>query len=249
MWRSSVPTTILMAALVLVPVLGGSCIGVSQKKTMIGPDGREVPVPAALLRCPRGVRPAADGDIDDLEDANTQISKLGGRDGYWWTKKDPNGSTVEMQPDDGGASGSELALHASGVTVSAGDAWGAGFGANFVSQGLLYDASRYVGISLKMKTGPKSTRKVRFSIGDVNTHKDAGVCSSCWNHFGRDLMLAGDWKEYRILFTDMQQQPDWGSPRPAAISAGKLVSLDWAIGPGQTYDLWVDELVFLECNP
>jgi hypothetical protein len=38
-------------------------------------------------------------------------------------------------------------------------------------------------------------------------------------------------------------------PRPSAVSPGKLVSLDWTIGPGQTYDLWIDDLVLLECKP
>jgi len=27
------------------------------------------------------------------------------------------------------------------------------------------------------------------------------------------------------------------------------VAIDWTIGPGQTYDLWVDDVVLLECKP
>src|ERR1035437_9425742 len=103
---------------------------------------------SALQRCPKGVRVAADGDMDDFEDGNTQLTKLGGRDGYWWSKKDNFGSTVSLLPDDGGAGGSEVAMHTAGVTTSGagGENWGAGIGVNLVSQGLLYDASKYAGI-------------------------------------------------------------------------------------------------------
>jgi hypothetical protein len=32
------------------------------------------------------------------------------------------------------------------------------------------------------------------------------------------------------------------------VTPGNLVAIDWTIGPGQTYDLWVDDLVMLECK-
>jgi hypothetical protein len=202
------------------------------------------------VRCPKGFQPAADGDLDDFEDSNTQLSKLGGRDGYWFPASDKAGSTLASATEDGGADGSEIAMHISGVTVSTGaDAWGAQIGAKFVSQGLFYDASKYVGIAFKAKAGPKSTRRVRFKIGDANTHPEAGVCKQCWNAFGTDLSLTGDWREYKVLFSDARQEEGWGDPRPTALTPSKLVSIDWSVGPGQTYDLWFDSLVFLECKP
>jgi len=236
----------MLAALALL----AGCIGVSQTRR----DSTRGAVAASgsrLASCPRGVRVAADGDLDDFEDGNTQLTKLGGRDGYWWSKKDSFGSTVTMTPEDGGAGGSEIAMHATGNTTSgSGDEnWGAGIGVNLVSQGLRYDASKYVGIRFRAKAGPKATRAVRFKIGDVNTHKDAGVCTACWNHFGVDLTLTGDWRDYDVLFAEAQQEPGWGAPRPNAVTPSKLVSLDWTIGPGQIYDLWLDDLAFLECRP
>jgi endoglucanase len=189
--------------------------------------------------------------MDDFEDGNNQLTKLAGRDGYWWTKKDSFGSTVSMTPDDGGAGGSELAMHMTGITTSGqGDEnWGAGVGVNFVSQGLFYDASKYAGISFRAKAGPGSTRLVRFKIGDVNTHPDGKVCTKCWNHFGMNLTLTGGWREYPILFSEVEQEPGWGAPRPASVDPRKLIAIDWSIGPGQTYDLWIDDLVMLECKP
>jgi hypothetical protein len=237
-----------LAAFLVLALLGG-CIGVSQTRrdstsTASGAAG-------AVKSCPKGVRVADDGDMDDFEDGNTQLTKMAGRDGYWWTKKDNFGSTVTMLPDDGGAGGSEVAMHFTGITTSGSgdDNWGAGVGVNFVSQSLLYDASKYAGIGFKAKTGAQSTRQVRFKIGDVNTHPDAKVCTSCWNHFGADLTLTGGWRQYDVLFADVQQEPGWGAPRPKSVTPGKLVAIDWTIGPGQTYDLWIDDLVLLECKP
>lgn len=237
-------------ALGVALVCASGCIGVSQKR-------RDAVTPASgkgaslVERCPHGVRPATDGDLDDFEDADEKLSQIGGRSGYWWTKKDPMGSTVTWGMEDGGADGSEVALHASGITASGTgpDNWGAGIGANFVSAGLFYDASKYAGIAFKAKVGMQSTRLVRFKVGDVNTHPDAGVCTSCWNHFGKDLVLTSAWKQYTILFSSVAQEPGWGDPRPPSVSPSKLVSIDWTIGPGQSYDLWIDDLVLLTCKP
>jgi Carbohydrate binding domain (family 11) len=228
--------------------LVSNCIGVSQK--------RRDPMTATgaspgVMRCPHGVRAAADGDIDDFEDVNEQLTKMGGRDGYWWAKKDESSPAVAWNIEDGGADGSEVAMHFTGTTAhgSGDDHWGAGMGVNLVSHGLFYDASKYAGIAFKAKAGSQSTRTVRFKIGDVNTHQEAGVCKSCWNHFGADLTLTGDWRDYTILFSSAQQEPGWGDPRPASVTPSKLISLDWTIGPGQVYDLWLDSLVFVECKP
>jgi endoglucanase len=236
----------------LALALLGGCIGVSQ--TRHASPGASVAAASAASgakRCPRGIRVAADGDMDDFEDGNNQLTQLAGRDGYWWTKKDNFGSTVTMTPEDGGAGGSEVAMHVTGVTTGGkgDDNWGAGVGVNFVSQGLLYDASKYVGIGFKAKAGPKATRQVRFKIGDVNTHPDAKVCTNCWNHFGADLTLTGDWRQYDVLFANVQQEAGWGDPRPNSLTPSKLVAIDWTIASGQTYDLWIDNLVLLECKP
>ena len=98
--------------------------------------------------------------------------------------------------------------------------------------------------------GEKSTRRVRFKIGDINTHPDGAVCKDkgCWNHFGKDLNLTPQWKEYKVLFTEAQQEAGWGSPRPAVVTPSKLRAIDWSIGPGQVYDVWVDDVYFLDCK-
>ena len=244
----SLGSLLAVPSLLLVLFCGaGACIGVSAKPA----GGVAVPgAISAVKRC-RAVRPADDGAIDDLEDANNQITKSSGRDGYWWSAADPKGSKIEMQTTEPGAGGSELAMHITGTTVPGKpeeDSWGVQLGVNFVSQGMFYDASKYAGIAFKAKVGPNSTRKARFKIADINTHKDAGICTACWNHFGKDLTLTTEWKEYQVTFAAADQEPGWGDPRPAAVTPSKLIALNWQVGPGQSYDIWIDDVTFLDCE-
>jgi hypothetical protein len=245
--RSRIETLFTAVAVVAIAVLpsGGCNIGVSAKPAA-GPGGT-----APVKRC-RATRPADDGALDDFEDGNTQLTKSSGRDGYWFSAKDPKGSTIDMQTVEPGAGGSELALHMSGKTAegTAEDgSWGVQLGANFVNeQGTLYDASKYAGFSFKAKAAPGSSKKVRFKIGDVNTHKDAGVCITCWNHFGKDLVLTEEWKEYKVMFSTADQEPGWGNPRPISVTPAKLIGINWSVGPNQTYDMWFDDLTFLDCE-
>ncbi len=211
--------------------------------------GAGTPVAAGALKACAGAPViAADGLIDDFEDGNTQLFVALGRDGFWWTHHDPNGSTLEpakLAPEDGGADGSKKALRVHGVTSSEKEAYGSSVGVNFSKA--VYDGSAYVGISFKAKVGPNSTKKVRFKIGDVNTHGQLGSCKSCWNHFGVDLELSTEWKEYKILFADAKQAVGWGDPRPPNLTSAQLAALDWTIGPGATYDLSLDDVQFLGC--
>lgn len=222
-------------------VLSVGCIDLSKQATC--PAG-----PGAPKACAGATRAADDGLIDDFEDNDNQVSKVADRGGYWFTSHDPNGSNIDPTPfavSQGGA-GSDKALHVFGLTSSDSAAWGALVGASFVQQGV-YDASKYSGISFKAKVGAKSTKNVRFNVGDVNTHPDGGVCKTCWNHFGKDLTLTSEWHEYKISFAELQQQPGWGD-RFAAVTPSKLIALYWAIGPGKPFDLWIDDIRFLECS-
>jgi Carbohydrate binding domain (family 11) len=255
-------------AIALSMNLASACVGVSEQQSAAAPEpaaanaGAATPAaPAAQAApvqgagpkvCTGATQPAGDGLLDDFEDGNTQLAPLGGRDGYFWTTKDPKGSTLEpssdFKPSDGGAGGSQKALHASGKIATGPDAWGIGVGANLVGTGT-YDASKYAGISFKAKVGEKSTKAVRFKIGDVNTHQSGGICSSCWNHFGKDLTLSTEWKEYTVRFSETKQAVGWGKPRPPTLTPSQLVSIDWSIGAsGQDYDLWVDDIQFVECK-
>jgi len=234
----------------VVAALGSGCVGVSQQKA-----DPSAPSSAALAACPGGLVPAADGNIDDFEDGNNQTNQQGGRDGYWYTAKDSLGSTMTVPAEgfsttQGGADGSSTAVQIKGKTAAGGDqAWGVELGMNFVGQGDLYDASKYKALYFKAKSGSKEAeKKVRVSLADVNTHPSAGVCANCYNHFNSNIELTPDWKEYTLAFEDLRQRAGWGDPRPSNVTADKLVNLNYQIGGGKDFDMWIDDVKFLECK-
>jgi hypothetical protein len=209
------------------------------------------PAPAGaggVKACAAGFRPADDGLFDDFEDGDQQASKVADRGGYWFTSHDPNGSVIDPSPfkmSDNGA-GSKKALHVFGHTSSENGAWGVLVGANFVEQGV-YDASDYAGISFKAKISGDSITTVRFNVADADTHPDGGVCKTCWNHFGKDIEMTKDWAEYVVSFAELKQQPGWGD-RFAALTPSKLIAVNWAIGPGKPFDVWIDDVQLVGCK-
>jgi hypothetical protein len=247
----------------VLALLATGCIDASSRQPCVEPGAAGASAPAAAangaaattpaagaaLKSCAGAVPAADGLIDNFEDNNSQSVPVLGRGGYWWLHHDPNGSTLlpeKFAPEDGGPGTSKKALHVHGVTSSENGAYGSSVGVNIAEKGL-YDGSQYVGISFKAKVGPGSTKAVRLKVGDVNTHGQLGTCETCWNHFGKDLQLTTEWQEYKLLFSELKQADGWGAPRPPSITPSQLASIDWTIGPGATFDLWVDELTFLGC--
>jgi hypothetical protein len=229
-----------------VAVTTVGCIGVSAHRNRASSDAS-----SSIRTCSGEIVPAEEaGLIDDFEDGDTQVAKREGRGGYWWRSTDPDGSAFlndEAKPTEDGCSGSTLCLHHWGKTSSKSGAWGVNFGANVGVDGTV-DVSNYVGITFRAKAGKGAGRKVRFKIGDINTHPNLGVCKSCWNHWGKDISLTPDWREYRVLFSGLQQAPGWGDPRPASLDATRLYSIDFSVEPGQVFDIWVDDLKFLTCK-
>jgi endoglucanase len=112
-----------------------------------------------------------------------------------------------------------------------------------------YDASAYQGISFWAKVGPDGARKVRLKLPDANTDPDGKVCTECFNDFGVDLELSTKWEQYVVPFSQMQQLPGWGAPRPTGPDVSKLFGLQWQVNaPGAKVDLWVDDIQFTGCS-
>jgi hypothetical protein len=239
--------------------LTAACIGKSEyqqgpetvpgAKNEAGPPTPGMVKGKPVLRCGSPPVPATDGLLDDFEDGNNQLTNMAGRDGYWWVSVDKAGSKFTtpaqgFEPEDGVA-------HMVGETVKGTpeDAWGVTFGSNFVSsQGSLYDASMYAGISFRAKASLESTKTVRFGVSDVNTHPDAGICKTCWNHFRKDITLTTEWKEYKVLFSEMKQRDGWGDPRPSSITPDQLMAFNFDFEGGQKFEIWLDDLQFLACR-
>lgn len=233
------------------------CVGGEQAwKAPEAPTTPQKPDEVTSEECSAGLAPAEDGVIDDFEDGDNRGAQEGGRGGYWYTAKDSLGSEFEIpaagfETSEGGTEGSMSAAHVKGVTSDKQDdqAWGVEIGMGFLPDNAMYDASKYSGLTLKAKLGSADAgKKVRVSLADVNTHPDGGVCKACYNHFHKELQLTPEWQEYTIAFSDMQQRPYWGDPRPDGLTPAKLVNLNFQMGGGQPFDIWLDDIKFVACK-
>ena len=196
-----------------------------------------------LGTCPQGL-------IDDGEDNDSQIIKVEGRDGYWFTFADTEGTTVKPKGDfvmdQGGPPGSDSkhAARMTGRVAASGKSLYVGLGFALRSPKGPYDASKYQGVSFWAK-GPG---RIRFKTPDVNTTPEGDRCSDCYNDFGVDLVLQDEWIRYTVPFDRMAQQPGWGDPAPE-VAKDMLFAIQWQYGtPDTDFDIWVDNIEFVGCE-
>jgi hypothetical protein len=218
----------------------------------------EPPPPRALVAEPAGVktcvgatRRAADGLIDDLEDGDSRAAPVGGRTGYWWVAKADHAVVTTpasaFAASDGGAPGSKKAARLAGKTDSQ-DQWGAAVGVNFLESGAFYDASRYAGVAFRIRASQPNLN-VRVKLPDVSSLPEGGLCSAgCWNSFGKELVVGPEWQDVVVTWSELSQQPDWGDPRPPAITVSKIKNVEWAVNQGVEFDIVVDDIHFVECG-
>jgi hypothetical protein len=215
------------------------------------PASTAAPEPVVTRTCAEKTRRAPDGLIDDLEDGNHQVAALGGRDGYWFTSKAERASIKTplgtFKPEPGGPAGSKQSARFAGKTEHE-DTWGAVVGAGFLAAGGFYDASKYAGIGFKIK-GTKAGLNVRLKVPDSASVPEGGKCKEqCWNSFGKELILTTDWQDVALQWSDLTQQPDWGAPRPPAVTPAQVKNVEWSVYPGVEFDFMLDDVHFLECE-
>lgn len=188
-----------------------------------------------------------DGLVDDMADGDSQIVKKEGREGYWNTFADTEGSTVNPKGDfkmtPGGPNGGKYMAQMTGKMATSGKSLYVGMGLNFLNPKGPYDASKYKGVSFWAK-GPG---KVRFEALDVNTTPEGDRCKDCYNHCGVDLFLSDQWTRYTIPFDRMAQSPGWGDPDPE-VTKNALFALQWQFKTaGANYEISVADVEFVGC--
>src|SRR5262249_43039979 len=84
-----------------------------------------------------------------------------------------------------------------------------------------------------------------FDNADATSTPASGATYStadCYNHYRKELTLTTDWVEYKVRFTEMHQDPNFGYIAPFAIN--QIYSFAIAVPPGTTFDVWIDDLAW-----
>jgi hypothetical protein len=195
--------------------------------------------------------------IDDMEGGTGSILAKSGRVGAWYVYND--GSTTGTQTPGVPFEPTELkpargtSVFAARMTGSGFATWGAGMGFNFNDPGdgkggslkSAYDASAYQAITFWAKAGAGSAVSVRINVSTKDTDPAGGVCASakCSDHFGRNLNLTTEWEKYTVRFSDLTQS-GWGQA-VAKFDASAVYAVQFQVGKGATFDIYVDDVAFL----
>lgn len=213
----------------------------------------------ALAACPSppAAGALADALIDDLEDKDNGVSKVGGRSGYWYTYLDTFGSTIVPKPDSTGAApllpgstdchGGTACIMISGTTTAADEATmkypyaGVGFDFSNAKKPCVYNGGAYTGIKFWARGDVEITIKVNVS-GTADA-KGGGTCTTgCSNGHGKKVVLTPTWAEVDLPFAAIMQDPSWGTQVPFDKAA--LLSLQVQVPSGGAFSVALDDFTF-----
>ena len=203
--------------------------------------------PDKPLRGPAEFAPASPDDvIDDFEDGDMALSRVGGRTGTWVGFGTPGMGTVFGEPSDVCVAHGKYSGHLTGNDLVA-------FGGNWngvlidpFAQAIPFDATSYSGFSFWVATGVKAVPPLVLPIGVMTTDTSgpAGICSFCGDYY-RDrvhgsIPLTHTWTRWVVKFDDLGQSGQ-GMPQ-VPLRRNQLVSV--MIWPENTYDIWIDDVRF-----
>jgi hypothetical protein len=182
-----------------------------------------------------------DGLVDDFEDGDGAVLRIGGRNGFWFTFNDGTGAQV---PAPGQPVAPELIGDGRGYVLHTDGAgffgWGAGVGASLkVDDGGVtrpYDASGFVGIRFKYR----SSREARFEIDTTATvPPPSGTCAgSCFDSHGVPLPPSATWRTFEVVWGELGQR---GFGSPVAFSPSQSQVIKWVFAP-DSFDFSVDDV-------
>jgi hypothetical protein len=213
----------------------------------------------ALAACPAppAAGALADALIDDLEDKDNGVAKVGGRSGFWYTYVDALGSSIVPKPDATGANpllpgstnchGGMACIIVSGTTGAA-DAVamkypyaGVGFDFSNAKKPCVYNGSAYSGIKFWARGDVEITIKVNIS-GTADAAGGGTCTKECSNGHGKKVVLTPDWAQIDVPFATIMQDPTWGTQVP--FDKASLLSFQVQFPSGGAFNAALDDLTF-----
>lgn len=188
--------------------------------------------------------------IDDFEDGDFFPNADPGFKGNWYAYGDGSGlTTLNISIIPGQRAASKKALESTGQDFTS---WGSGVGVDLNNptntQGgkLPWDASAYTGITFWAHAGANLT--VTVAMPDIDTEPAGGRCDvangGCDHHYVKSIQIDNHWRRYVVLFSELVAEPGTVPP-PAGFAPDALIGVQFRMGGGQTYDLWIDDLAFV----
>jgi hypothetical protein len=193
-----------------------------------------------------------DNLIDDFEDGDGVVARVGGRDGPWVEGDDQTATTVGWENSTRCA---VRGTHAGHFFASNLTAWGANLTGVFkhvTTTGTPphmvatpYDANGYGGISFwgAIGSGGPPSLDVPLGVTTMDTAWNGDVCTTkCMDFHRATVTLTPAWRRVEIRFSDLKQM-GWGDPL-VAINVNQLVGfILWPSSPFD-FDLWIDDIRF-----
>ncbi len=248
----------LTVAIVPLALLGVGCSGEADDDPSAG-SGGSGGGSAVDPKCDASFMPTVPSALlDDLEDGNSQVANVLGRNGSWWLSTDGTDGTVTPGEDAappperilGKRCDSEQAIRVTGQGFTS---WGAVLtvGMAYSSQADPVDLSGFSGLMFWARVGELNTSAIRVQFQDSNTAVEGGVCNpqsgtpdECYNGHGIALVpISTEWRLYKLPFADMTQRDGWGY-QAEALDTTAIYNIEWNLDPNSVFDLWVDDVWF-----
>lgn len=200
--------------------------------------------------------------IDDLEDLDNGVARMGGRTGYWYTYLDSFGSTIVPKPDTTGTMpllpGSTLChsgaacIIISGTTAAADDVAmkypfaGVGFDFSNAQKPCVYNAGAYSGIKIWARGDVPIT--IKLNTAATTTPAGGGTCTGAlcnagFSPSGVDVVLTSEWQQIDLNFATAAP-PAWAAALAAHPDKATLLSLQLQIPAGQAFTVALDDVTF-----
>ena len=193
--------------------------------------------------------------IDDYEDGNFSLPAKEARVGAWYQFGDGTSSaTYSVVTIKRGASIKGLETKGKDFT-----SWGSGVGVDFAPAKAPYDPSAhtedkmlYDGITFWARA--ENNLSVTVAFPDEDTDPGGGKCTTagppagmCDHHYTSFVAVTPNWQRFTIYFkTDLTLEAGT-IPTPMGFKPNAMISVQFRMQAGASYDLFIDDLAFVKC--